>query len=105
LDSPETFEPGVSELLQDLISKQRELAELSRDEHELLNRAAIDFATAKRPQPKHEPPTPPTPKGLPSAARMAMSQAEPEFEYRERGRPVKVINVPDSAPTFWWRKK
>ncbi len=103
LDDPEMFETGVSELLQELISNHRQLSELDHEEQELLNRAAIDFATAKRPSPKPEPETTPTPRGLPAAARMAMS--EPELEYREHGRPVPVIDVPKSAPTFWWRKK
>ena len=107
LDDPELYEPGVSELLQDLINKRRELAALSHEEQELLNRAAIDFATDKRPTTRQPelPTTPREPGRLPAAAHMAMSQEEPELEYREHGRPVKVIDVPDSPPTFWWRKK
>ncbi len=101
LDRPETFEPGVSELLQGLVSGKRSLDDLSSNESELLNRAAIDFATAKRPKPA---PKPMAPRRLPSAARMAAKQ-EPEYEWRDHGRPVKVIDVPEGPATFWWRKK
>lgn len=102
LDDPEMYETGVSELLQDLINKRRTLAELDHSEQELLNRAAIDFATAKRPAPTPVPTTA-APRGIPAAARMAMS--EPELEHREQGRPMMVIDVPKSVSTFWWRKK
>jgi hypothetical protein len=102
LDDPERFEPGVSELLQDLINKRTELAALSHEEQELLNRAAIEFATAKRPQPKASTPKP-VQRAMPAAARMATEQSE--VEYREGGRTGKTIDVPKAAPTFWWRKK
>lgn len=103
LDDPNAFEPGVSELLQDLINKHRELSNLNPEEHDLLNRAAIDFATTKRPTPRHPSPSP-TPQRLPAAARMAVGEEEPELEYREHSRPVRIIEIPDEPPTFWWRK-
>ena len=102
LDDPDRFETGVSELLQDLINKRKELAALSQEEQELLNRAAIDFATAKSPRPKAEPSRHQA-RELPAAARQAVEQSE--VEYREGGGTGRTINVPKTAPTFWWRTK
>lgn len=106
LDDPSRFEEGVAELLQQLINSRRTFEEMTPEERDLLNRAAIDFATNKSAAPKKVE-TPSEGGGMPAAARAAMSSEdeEPELEWGESGRHVPLsAELPDSPPTFWWQK-
>lgn len=100
LDNPDTYEDGVSELLQELVYKKRPVAELSLEERALLDRAAIDFASAKRPRPppRVKPRPSPVRSSLPAPARAACGE-----EGSNDDRPP--IEIPDAPPTFWWRDK
>ncbi len=107
LEDPSRFEPGVDELLQEVIGGTKTFAELGRTDRDLLNRATVDFATAKRPTPaKTECAPRPQAGQLPTAARAAMGSfdEEPELEWRESGRHAPVIDIPEGPPTFWWKK-
>jgi hypothetical protein len=96
LEDPEHFEEGTGDLLQRLLNGGR-LEDFTRAERDVLNRATIDFATAKRPTPKRSPP----PAREPAAIRAA------EHELDEAGRRTAVLPeelLADAPPTFWWRR-
>jgi hypothetical protein len=115
LDRPESFEPGVSELLQKLISGKTKNDELTREELSLLDRAVIDFVYEKRPQAKVEEPVDHEDPDALKAASGELDEDELEVEDAEEGElplggdqlgeaPVALrppIEMPE-VPTFWW---
>lgn len=51
LRDPEKYESGVSELLQQLILKQKQISSLSPEEMDLLDRATLDLNRSSSPKP------------------------------------------------------
>jgi hypothetical protein len=102
------FESGVDELLQELVNGTKKFSELDQPERDLLNRATVDLATAKRPSPDADHASRPQARErLPAAARAAMGDFdddEPELEWGAEGRHARVVDLPEAPPTFWWRK-
>jgi hypothetical protein len=99
LESPENYESGVSELLQNLVSGRKKREELTPQELELLDQATLEFAAGKRPAPpskKVETRLPP---------RRLTPPEEMELIYQEKGPPIPEDVVPKRAPTFWWRNQ
>ena len=101
LEAPENYESGASELLQNLVSGRKERGDLSPQEHQLLDRATLEFAAGKRPRPAGGA----TPSPRPRQQSLTPPE-EVELIYRERGGhiPVAVAEAPTNAPSFWWRK-
>jgi hypothetical protein len=101
LEDPESYEDGVSELLQNLVSGRAKREELTPQELQLLDRATLEFASAKRPKP---------PGGPPARAPQQQQQSkvtppeEVELIYQEKGPPIPDMELPDSPPTNWWKK-
>ena len=95
LDSPSSYETGVSELLQDLMYSRQKVEELSQEQQDQLNRAAVEFATAKSPAPS--PPSPSKPKPKPPR--------EVELIYSDSGNHIPDVEIPEAAPTRWWEKR
>ena len=110
LEDPSRYETGVSEALQQLINGTKKFQDLEQYDRDLLNRATVDFATAKSPTPSRDRTAQPQAQaqagGLPVAAQAAMGsfEREPELEWRDEGHPAPVIEIPDTPPSFWWRK-
>lgn len=98
LDSPESYESGVSELLQNLVSGQKKREDLTGEELQLLDRATVEFAAGKRPQPA----------GGATRSREAAPKRTPpeevELIYQERGPHLPDMDLPESPPTRWWTK-
>ena len=100
LESPENYESGVSELLQNLVSGRKKREELTPEEQSLLDRATVEFAAGKRPKPVG---------GAQRQTKAPKSMTPPEeveLIYSARGPhiPAAVADVPARAPSFWWRK-
>lgn len=93
LDSPSCYEDGVGELLQDLMYRGTRLEELPPEQLDLLNRAAIEFATGKAPAPPAPKPRTPPPR----------PPREVELIHNDRGPHIPDAEVPEKPPTFWWR--
>lgn len=101
LDKPENYEPGVSELLQEMVADKGRADRLTEAERALLDRAVLDFVDDKKPRPKIEAPVI---REEPLALLKAMEDDEDvELEHHEDGRRSKLFELPVSAPTFWWR--
>lgn len=102
LDNPDVYEEGVAELLQEMVYKGRGLDELTEQERGLLDRAALDLASDKRPRPPAPKPHPPRhqtrqqPKALQAAKGELPSQASSSSG---------PLEIPKSPPTFWWRDR
>lgn len=101
LESPESYESGVSELLQNLVSGRKKKEELTPTERDLLDRATVEFAAGKRPRPAGG--------AAPQQAKAPKSLTPPEeveLIYSARGPhiPAAVADAPAKAPSFWWRK-
>ncbi len=103
LETPESYESGVSELLQNLVSGRRNREELTQQERELLDRATVEFATAKRPQ-QDGGATAPSSQAA-KTKRPLTPPEEVELIYQDRGPHIPVTaDIPDSPPSFWWKK-
>ncbi len=103
LESPESYESGVSELLQNLVSGRKKREELTPEESLLLDRATVEFAAGKRP--KQDGGAAPQSR----AARTPKSMTPPEeaeLIYSARGPhiPAAVADAPVKAPSLWWKK-
>jgi hypothetical protein len=99
LESPENYESGVSELLQNLVSGRQKRGELTPMELELLDRATVEFASAKRPKPHGGPPP------LKQVETKKLTPPEEvELVYSEKGRHTPDVEIPESPPTHWWTK-
>lgn len=92
LEDPKKYEEGVSSLLQEIISGQRKLDELDKQELTLLDRATLDFNQPRRAPPETRP--------APAPARVA-AKAGPQSPAADR--PPKAIGAPDMEP-YWWLK-
>ena len=99
LESPESYENGVSELLQNLVSGRKKRQDLTPQEHSLLDQATVEFAAGKRPQLAGGE-TPPQP----TRQRPLTPPEEVELIYSERGPHIPVAEAPTSPPSFWWRR-
>jgi hypothetical protein len=96
LDSPSSYEDGVSELLQELMHRRTPVRDLGQEQQDLLNRAAIEFATGKSP-------APPTP--TPSPRKAAQPLREVELVHSDQGPHIPEVGLPDAPTTFWWRRR
>ncbi len=99
LDSPDSYESGVAELLQQLISKTRTLESLTKSEQELLDRAVIDFTAPKRTKPEVE-----SEKLAAKRERTLVEQKLEEEEEESEDEADGLHVLPSDTPTFWWRK-
>lgn len=88
LDSPDKYEPGLADLVQDLVSGQKNLQSLTPMESELLDRSVIDFTRPKITKPA-ELPRPVVPKRAP----------EPEADTLEA---AETPLPPGMADAYWW---
>ena len=111
LDDPARYEDGVAELLQELIYRRKRIEDLTEEELELLNRAALEFTQGK-PTKKELPLPAELMKKAPMSVRAALGDFEdddePDLEFREVGRPQAVaapIVLPPTPPSFWWKQK
>lgn len=82
LTDPSKYEEGVSELLQSLMGGKRKIADLNLGESQLLDRAVIDFASAKKPA---------------QPTRPILTKALPPKEEEEEPPPTV-----DGIKPFWW---
>jgi len=115
LEDPERFEDGVSDLVQQLVAGARTLESLTRDEHNLLDRATLDWSTPRHRTPGSAEPRPISRDSVPPAVEHltyedALADPAVELEYSEDGRHVPILegsaapDIPGEAPeTFWWR--
>lgn len=97
LDSPENFDEETVKLLTELMSRQKTLEELSKQEKELLNQATIQFAQGS-PKPSSSP--------KPSVKQSPIQDEEEEEVPYPKSLPTlnAPIDVPESIPkTEWWK--
>lgn len=100
LEAPERYEEGTDELLQQLVSGQKNRGELTPQERELLNRATLEFAAGTRPTPSGE-----KQQQTPSPRRSRLTPPEEvELIYNENGPPTVDMDLPESPPTRWWER-
>ena len=92
LSNPAKYEPGVAELLQDLVAGRREHGALSTQQSELLDRAVIDFTQPNR---RREVVPPPVvkPKPAPKVSEPLVEAPEPT--------PAPILS---GMEPFWWLK-
>lgn len=96
LVDPTRYEEGVDELLQLLVSGQRQWSDLDPDQKRLLNQSVLDYASPHT-KPKAQAPALPAEEDLPPDI------AEPPPELAPR--PVEPYAGPEEAPDpFWWAK-
>jgi cell division septation protein DedD len=94
LRSPEKYEPGVAELLQELVSGHKSLSSLADSEMAVLDRATLDFNRSSSKKPS-ETSTPSSPKKKP-----APSSEDGELEERI---PEDLAVAADEAVPQWLR--
>jgi hypothetical protein len=90
LDSPEKYEDGVSDLIQDLVSGQKRVEELNQEEASLLDRAVLDFS---RPTPPRAPPPP-----------VKVPQLKPRDHEPDTVEEQRTELPPEMANAYWWLK-
>jgi len=101
LDDPDRFEDGTGELLQEMVNGRKKFSDLERKDKDLMNRAAIDFASSKGPAPKKERAPRHQSRELPAAAQMASG----ELAWSDDGKhSPPTPDIPNKPATFWWRK-
>lgn len=92
LDHPEKFEDGVKELVEELVTKKRELSDRERD---LLNRAVLDFLA----KPKEKVAPKPIPKK--AVEKLEMDELLTE-ELAEIDDAPAAPTATGELPAFWW---
>jgi len=89
--NPSKYDESTQKLLMELVSQGRAIADLSEDEHTLLDQATVEFAQGERP-----PPPPPNPSR--DNARAPRAAAAPTY-----AAPVPGVDIPAGTPApFWW---
>lgn len=86
--NPNKYEEGVSELIQDLVSKRKTLERLDEREMQMLDRAVIDYNSPNR-RPEQQLRAPEKPK----------EKEEPDEEEIEDNKPIPLI---DGLRPYWW---
>ena len=107
LDDPERFDERVGLLLQQLVSNQKKLEELTAEERGLLNTATAEHAQYV---PKPKPPPAQQPKASPlsdSSYEDGDEESELPWKGRQSGPAPTAMELPadlPTAPSFWWKK-
>jgi len=93
LDAPEKYEEGVSSLVQELVSGQKNLQSLDVHEQALLDRAVLDFTRPKQIKPVEPPAKPRVPKH-------SQEEEAGTLEHAYEDTPLP----PGMADAYWWLK-
>lgn len=89
ISHPDKYEPEAAELIQLLVSGQREVDDLDPDERQVLDRATVDFSTPYRPKKDSLPTTP---------SRAPDSPPPLPMEFEDDDIPL----APNPMGAFWW---
>lgn len=105
LDDPERFDESLALLLQQLVSNQKKLEELTAEERDMLNRATAELAQyAPKPKP---PPQQPQRASAPSDD-FYEEETELPWNNQPGGPELPQLESPmgalTEAPSFWWKK-
>jgi hypothetical protein len=112
-EDPERFEPGVLDLLTEMVASGKKATELLPAELELLDRAVTDYARPSTRRSASVRALSPTPEPrLPEAVEQAsfgelLDNPDVELEWRPNGGLMPVASeapAGERAPTFWWRQ-
>lgn len=99
LDCPTRYEPGVSELLQELLGGRKSYSSLDEESKDLLDRATIEFNQARRPRP--EPiKTQPKPKAEESEDILELG----EKDFLAVQEPTNPPVIDGLLQPYWWLK-